>query len=79
MTVAGRYDSGERRRATRSGRQTGCFIYIPAEELAKAGIEPGGNLPWYRVWGSSRGSVVVRLYKELRPPAMPGREVRHGT
>jgi hypothetical protein len=58
------YDHSQRRRALRKGRETGCSIYIPAEELAKAGFVPGGPLPTYRTWGSARGSVMVRLYKE---------------
>lgn len=57
------YDYARRRRATRAGRQKGCSIYIPADELRKAGHEPGGPLPWYRVWGSPRG-VVLRLYRQ---------------
>lgn len=70
---AGRYDSGERRQTKRSGRERGCWAYIPAEELRKAGIDPDGPAPFYRVWGSPRGSLVVRLYKTFRPPALPGR------
>lgn len=62
--VAGRYDAGARRRAKRSGREAGCWTYIPAEELTKAGYEPGGELPWYRVWGSKRGGITMRLYRE---------------
>lgn len=59
----GSYDFARRRRTKRGGREQGCWIYIPGEELAKAGHEPGGALPWYRVWGSKRG-VVLRLYRE---------------
>jgi hypothetical protein len=61
---AGRYDSAARRQSKRSGRETGCWAYIPAEELHKAGVDPAGPAPFYRVWGSSRGSVLVRLYRE---------------
>jgi hypothetical protein len=60
---AGRYDSGERRQAKRSGRETGCWTYIPAEELLAAGIDPNGPAPQYRTWGRARGSVLVRLYQ----------------
>lgn len=62
--MAGRSDHAQRRRATRAARQTGCFIYIPAETLSAAGYEPGGKLPYYRVWGSSKGGLHVRLYRE---------------
>jgi hypothetical protein len=60
---AGRYDSGLRRQSTRKGRETGCSIYIPAEELLKAGIDPHGPPPLYRTWGTKRGGVMVQLYK----------------
>lgn len=59
----GSYDHARRRRAQRKGREQGCTLYIPAEELAKAGFEPGGELPFYRVWGSPRGGMF-KLYKD---------------
>lgn len=62
--TAGRYDSAERRAGVRKGRERGCWVYIPAEELAKTGHDPHGAVPRYRVWGSSRGSVLVRLYRD---------------
>jgi hypothetical protein len=58
------YDHARRRRAKRSGRELGCWAYIPADELEKAGVEPGGLLPWYRVWGGRRGGITLRLYRE---------------
>lgn len=57
------YDRALRRQSLRKQRERGCSIYVPAEELAKAGIDLDGPPPFYRVWGSRRGSVVVRLYK----------------
>jgi hypothetical protein len=36
---------------------------VPAEELKKAGWDPHGPTPFYRVWGSSRGGLFVRLYE----------------
>lgn len=62
-TPRGNYDHARRRRSKRGGRERGCWIYIPGEELQAAGFEPGGQLPWYRVWGTRRG-VVLRLYKK---------------
>ncbi len=62
----GQYDRARRRRSKRSGRQRGCWVYIPGEELAKTGhgeLEQGP--PAYRVWGSPRGRVVVQLYGEV--------------
>lgn len=62
--TAGRYDSGARRRAQRRGRERGCWVYLPAEELAKTGVALDAPPPFYRVWGSTRGSAVVRFYRE---------------
>lgn len=61
---SGRYDPAKRRRATRGGRDKGCRVYVSAEELAKAGYDPSGPAPYYRVWGSSRGGLFIRLYRE---------------
>jgi hypothetical protein len=60
----GRYDAAERRRSKRAGRERGCWLYVPAEELVKAGIALVGPPPRYRVWGTRRGGVFVRLYRE---------------
>lgn len=62
--VSGSHDPMQRRRALRKQRERGCSIYIPADELLKAGIDPGGPAPFYRTWGYRRGSVIVRLYRE---------------
>ncbi len=58
------YDEAKPRKAQRSGQQRGVFIYVPAAELRKAGIDPHGEAPTYRVWGTSKGGVMVRLYSE---------------
>jgi hypothetical protein len=58
------YDARARRRAVRGGRQRGCSIYIAADELEAAGYDPAGPPPFYRVWGTARGGVFVRLYRE---------------
>lgn len=60
----GRYDAMLRRQSKRVRRERGCHVYIPAEELLKAGISLDGPAPFYRVWGSAGGSVIVRLYRE---------------
>lgn len=57
------HDPAQRRRATRAGRQRGCSIYVPADELTKAGIDPAGPVPFYRTWAGPRGSLVVRFYR----------------
>lgn len=60
---SGGYDPQLRRRSQRAGRMSGCYIYISGEELKRAGFQPGGELPLYRVWGRGRGSILVRLYR----------------
>jgi hypothetical protein len=59
----GRYDAMQRRQCKRTGREKGCWLYIPAEELQEAGIDPDGPPPFYRTWGAKRGSLLARLYK----------------
>lgn len=61
---AGKHDPAARRQAKRSGRERGCWTYIPAESLVKAGIDPAGPPPFYRVWGGARGRYIVVLYPE---------------
>jgi hypothetical protein len=60
----GQYDHARRRQSKRSGRQRGCWVYIPGEELAKTGHGHPDPAPAYRVWGNDRGRVVIQLYKE---------------
>ncbi len=48
----------------RRGRERGCWLYVASEELSKAGVDPADPPPWYRVWGSRRGGLVVRLYAQ---------------
>lgn len=59
-----RQDAARRRRSKREGRERGCWIYIPAQELLRAGIDPTGPPPFYRTWGARRGSVLLRLYRD---------------
>ena len=61
--MSGRYDKGERRKSHRKGRERGCWVYIPAEELQEAGVDPYGTAPFYRVWAGTRGGIRLRLYK----------------
>ena len=60
----GRYDAALRRKSKRSRRETGCWLYIPAETLEASGYDPHGPAPFYRVWPGTRGGVRVRLYRE---------------
>lgn len=61
---AGRHDHGMRRQSKRSARERGCWTYIPAETLLAAGISPAEPAPFYRTWATSRGGVMIRLYRQ---------------
>lgn len=62
----GSHDSKRRRKASRSGRMKGVKVFIPAEELVRAGIDPDGPPPLYRLVGRKvRGHrVIVNLYPQ---------------
>ena len=66
LSRAGRYDHAERKRGVQKGRERGCWVYIAAVELAKAGF--GDTVPYYRTTGYQRsrnaGSVIVSLYRQ---------------
>jgi hypothetical protein len=64
--MAGRHDQAARRRAKRKGRETGCWIYIPGEQLERLGLEAraGEPAPLYRCWDGRRRTVLVQLYTE---------------
>jgi hypothetical protein len=64
--MAGRHDQGARRRAVRRGRETGCWVYIPGEQLDRCGIpaERGQPPPFYRTWDGRKRTVLVQLYEE---------------
>lgn len=59
-----RYDRARRKQAVRKGAERGCWLFVPAAELTKAGIDPHEPPPFYRVWGTKRGGLVARLYRE---------------
>jgi hypothetical protein len=59
----GRPDVAALKQTRRSGREKGCWLYIPAEQLAEMGIDPEGPAPLYRVWNAQdRPRAVVNLY-----------------
>ena len=62
--MAGRYDHAARRKTLRRGRERGCWLYIPAEELRKVGFEPGEPPPFSRVWAGRKSTLLVQLYRE---------------
>jgi len=65
MRNAGRYDPGLRRRGVRRGRERGCWVYIPADELEKTRIGAEGSTPYYRTHGRAGGrTVLVELFRE---------------
>ncbi|HWE82788.1 MAG TPA: hypothetical protein VG265_14150 [Gaiellaceae bacterium] len=64
VVQASGYDRVRRRRAQRKQREKGVSLYVPAEELVRAGIDPDGPEPFYRVWGVPGGRVLVNFYDE---------------
>lgn len=62
------YDQATRRRSVRKGRERGVWIFIPAEELVGAGVDPKADPPFYRLWHRKR-AILVQLYEHERPPA----------
>ena len=60
----GRHDHAYRRRGKRAGRERGCWLYLTAEGLKRAGFSPDDPPPAYRTWSGPRGRVVVQLYRE---------------
>ncbi len=62
--MAGRHDQAARRRSKRKGRETGCWLYIPGEQLERAGFDLRDEPPWYRSWDGRRRTILVQLYKE---------------
>jgi len=59
-----RHDPAKRRQAVRAGAERGVRLYVAGAELRKAGIDPSGPAPTYRVWASSKGALQVRLYTD---------------
>jgi hypothetical protein len=61
-----RHDSEARRKSQRHGRQKGITITIAAAELRRAGIDPDGPAPEYRVFPGKKadGGVQLRLYRD---------------
>lgn len=58
------YDHAKRRASKRRGREKGCWVYIPMVELEEAGFPPTEHPPYYRVWGLSGATVIVKLYRD---------------
>ena len=59
-----RYDEAERRRSYRKGRERGVWVYVPAAELQRSGIALDEPPPFYRMWGTARGGLMLRFYRE---------------
>jgi hypothetical protein len=61
--MANESDHAERRAAVRAGRQRGCRVYIPGDQLEVAGYPPSEPPPFYRTWANPRGRIVIQLYR----------------
>jgi hypothetical protein len=48
----------------RRGRERGCWLYVPAEQIERAGIDVNGPPPTYRVWDGRKRTLLVQLYAD---------------
>lgn len=55
------YDRTKRKRLRRRGRERGAWVFIPAAELDRTGIDEPAT---YRVCGTRRDTVIVRVYRD---------------
>jgi hypothetical protein len=67
----GQYDQAKRRKGIRRGRERGCWVYVPAEELEGAGLDPSSDEPpYYRLYsrrrkaGSAPGGSMIQWFRE---------------
>lgn len=60
----GRYDHAARRLSKRTGRERGCWLYIPAEQLERAGFDLREPPPYFRTWNGRKGTILVQLYSD---------------
>jgi hypothetical protein len=60
---AGRHDAAALRHSKRAGRERGCWVYVPAEQLVEAGLNPYDPAPDYRVWSGKKRTLLVQLYE----------------
>ena len=60
------YDPAKRKRSVRKVRERGCWIFVPGEELERAGFERDEPPPFYRVYPgrAKRRNVLVQFYRE---------------
>lgn len=59
-----RYDPQARRLSKRGGRERGCWVYIAAEELERAGFVRADPPPLYKARAFRKGTVLVNLFRE---------------
>lgn len=59
-----RYDPQARRKSKRAGRERGCWIYIAATELERAGFTSDDPPPFYKAQAFRRGTCLVNLFRE---------------
>jgi len=59
------YDPARRRRTVSRGRERGCWVYVPAEEIEKTSYGGQRPPPFYRLWARAGGrTIVVEFYAE---------------
>lgn len=60
------HDIAYRRKTVRRGREKGCWLYIPAEQLEALGFKPDEPAPRAVTWPDAGGRprLMVNLYRE---------------
>lgn len=58
-----KYDHAALRNGVRRGRERGCWVYIPAEELENAGLSLDAPPPRYRIWPGRKRTLMVQFYE----------------
>ncbi len=59
------YDPARRRRTVSRGRERGCWVYVPAEELQKLRDASDRPPPFYRLWALTGGRTIrVQFYAD---------------
>jgi hypothetical protein len=61
------YDPRAWRRSARQGRERGCHIYIPAEELLKLRADLGDRPPVYRITHVRTKEIYIEFHAPFEP------------
>ena len=58
------HDHARRRKTVRRGRERGCWLYVPAEQLVETGFQLSEPPPYYKTWPGRKRTILVQFYTE---------------